>query len=43
MHAQPCCASGDPCQVENFSGRAPVPKRVRQIISAKACICQVQK
>ena len=40
---QACCASGNPCQVQNFELRAPVAGQVqklwgglRQIISAKA-------
>ena len=42
MHAQPCCASANPCQVQILGGRAPVVKLVRQIISAKTLQSQVQ-
>jgi hypothetical protein len=46
-HAQLCCASANPCQVQNLGLPAPVARQVqklvgllRQIISAKALQCQ---
>ena len=41
-HALACCASAKPCQVQILERAAPVVS-LRQIISAKAYVCQVQK